>query len=144
MTASSTPHHPFKEGEDEWPEFDAQVLGGNYHGHGPNDLGTDVAIVAEQAGHPLLSGVEPAKWRSTGSLYYTTPVAPGTTVLMTGSIQDRSEPLTWTRTYKDSRIIYTGLGHPDDFQEPPFSKLLINAIFWAMERPVPEDDKSDK
>lgn len=133
-----------KEGQDEWPEFDAQVLGGNYHGHGPNDLGTDVGIVAEQAGHPLLNGIEPAKWHSTGSLYYTTPVAPGTTVLQTGSLEDRSEPLTWTRTYKDSRIIYTGLGHPDDFEEPSFRKLLINAIFWAMDRSAPEQSKSEK
>ncbi len=131
------------EDQDEWPEFDAQILGGNYHGHGSNDLGTDVAHVAEQADHPMLKGVEPAKWHSTGSLYYTAPVASDATVVMTGALGDRTEPLTWTRNYKDARIVYTGLGHPDDFKEPQFHKFLVNTIFWAMNRPVPDSGKSD-
>jgi type 1 glutamine amidotransferase len=126
-----------KVGEAEWPEFDSQVLGGNYHGHGPNDSGTDVAVLAEQAGHPVLEGVKPSQWHSTGSLYYTSPVNPDATVLMTGSHQDRTEPLTWVRQYRASRIVYTGLGHPDDFHQPAFRRLLINAIFYAMDRPVP-------
>ena len=46
-------------GKDEWPEFDAQVLGGHYHNHGPNDLGTDVLNVEKMAEHPILAGVEP-------------------------------------------------------------------------------------
>jgi type 1 glutamine amidotransferase/nicotinamidase-related amidase len=131
-----------KPGEAEWPEFDADVLGGNYHGHGPNPAGTDVAIVPERASHVILAGVEPARWHSTGSLYYTAPIAADATLLMTGALDDRVEPLTWVRTYKGGRVVYTGLGHPDDFQEPPFRKLLVNAIFWAMDRPVPEASKS--
>jgi type 1 glutamine amidotransferase/nicotinamidase-related amidase len=126
-----------EEGQDEWPEFDAQILGGNYNGHGPNDRGTDVASVAEQAGHALLAGVEPAQWHSVGSLYYTAPVKPDATVLMTGSLDERTEPLTWIRADRGGRTVYSGLGHPDDFQQPPFRRLLINAIFWAMQREVP-------
>jgi len=128
-------HEP---GQAEWPEFDHDVLGGSYHGHGGNAGGTDVAIVPERAGHPILAGVEPAKWHSTGSLYYTTPVADDATVLMTGALEDRVEPLTWVREYQGGRVVYTGLGHPDDFQDPQFRRLLVNAIFWAMDRPVPE------
>ncbi len=131
-----------KPGEAEWPEFDAQVLGGNYHGHGPNPAGTDVAVVPEQAGHVILAGVDPAKWHSTGSLYYTSPIADDATLLMTGALDDRVEPLTWVRSYKGGRVCYTGLGHPDDFKDPQFRKLLTNAIFWAMDRPVPEAGKS--
>jgi type 1 glutamine amidotransferase/nicotinamidase-related amidase len=133
-----------QQGQAEWPEFDGQVLGGNYNGHGSNDLGTDVAIVAEEARHPLLDGVEPANWHSTGSLYYTAPVASNATVLMTGSLESRTEPLTWTRTYRGGRIVYSGLGHPDDFQEPPFRQLLVNAIFWAMDRPAPKVGEAEK
>ena len=128
-------HEP---GQDEWPEFDPEVLGGNYHGHGPNPAGTDVAIVPERAGHPILAGVEPAKWHSTGSLYFTSPVAENATVLMTGALEDRVEPLTWVRDYQGGRVVYNGLGHPDDFQDPQFRRLLVNTIFWAMDRPVPE------
>jgi type 1 glutamine amidotransferase len=116
------------------------VQGGNYQGHAANELGTDVSNVPEQAGHPILRGVKPAKWHSTGSLYYTSPVAPDATVLMTGSITDRTEPLTWVREYKGGRVVYSGLGHPDDFEEPPFQQLLVNMIFWGMDRPVPATD----
>jgi type 1 glutamine amidotransferase len=126
------------EGCAEWPEFDAEVLGGNYHGHGPNPAGTDVAVVADKTDHPILAGIEPTSWHSTGSLYYTSPIASDATLLMTGSLDDRVEPLTWFRTYKGGRVLYTGLGHPDDFQDPQFRKLLINAIYWAMDRPVPD------
>lgn len=127
------------EGHVEWPDFDPEVLGGNYHGHGPNPRGTEVAVVEEHANHRLLKGVEPARWHSTGSLYYTSPVADNATVLMTGSLDDRVEPLTWTRRYGEAKIFYSGLGHPDDFQEPPFRQLLVNAVFWAVDRPVPEN-----
>lgn len=130
-------------GQAEWPEFDPQVLGGNYHGHGPNPRGTDVAVVPKRSTHVLLEGVEPHRWHSTGSLYYTAPLAPDTTVLMTGSLDERVEPLTWIRSYRDARIFYSALGHPDDFQKPPFRQLLVNAVFWALERPVPEHLSGD-
>ena len=120
------------EGRAEWRDFDAEVLGGNYNNHGPNDLGTDVAIVEGVEDHPILKGVTPAKWHSTGSLYFVAPTKEDATVLMTGSIPDRTEPLLWTRTYKGGRVVYMGLGHPDDFKEPQFRKLLTNTIFWAM------------
>ncbi|MBN2296862.1 MAG: ThuA domain-containing protein, partial [Pirellulales bacterium] len=136
-------------GNDEWPEFDAEVLGGSYHSHGPNALGTDVANVAEMADHPILAGVKPAKWHSTGSLYYTSPIDKKATLLQTGSAMITSketkkkslvtEPLTWTRTHNGGRVVYTGLGHRDDFEVPQFRKLLLNSIFWAMDRPVTEN-----
>ena len=31
------------------------------------------------------------------------------------------------------KVFYTGLGHPDDFQEPAFRQLLVNAIQWAVD-----------
>ena len=144
LVALRTTSHAFdvkgkaKPGQAEWPELDAQVLGGNYHGHGPNPLGTDVAVVAEAAGHPLLAGIKRQRWHSTGSLYFTSPIAPDAKLLMTGSVGDRVEPLTWARTHKGGRIFYSGLGHPDDFAVPEFRQLLINAIYWAMDRPVPK------
>jgi nicotinamidase-related amidase/type 1 glutamine amidotransferase len=146
LVAMRTASHAFDvrgnapDGCDEWPEFDAEVLGGNYHGHGPNPAGSDVAIVPEVADHPTLTGVEPASWHSTGSLYYTSPIASDATLLMTGSLDDRTEPLTWFRTRKGGRMFYTGLGHPEDFHDPQFRRLLVNAIYWAMDRPVPGDE----
>jgi len=122
-------------GKAEWQEFDAKVLGGNYHGHGPNDLGTEVKNVASAAGHSILNNVSPASWHSTGSLYFVGPIAKDATLLMEGSIKDRTEPLTWIREAGEGhgRVFYTGLGHPDDFKQPAFRQLLVNAIQWSLE-----------
>ncbi len=126
-------------GRAEWPSFDLDVLGGNYHGHGPNPNGTNVATAKGMADHPILAGVKPEQWHSTGSLYFVMPLAKNTTVLQTGSAKDRegidrTEPLTWIRTYKGGRVFFTNLGHWDDFKTPQFHKLLENAIRWAMGR----------
>jgi len=37
----------------------------------------------------------------------------------------------WTRPHGGGRVFYTSLGHPDDFHQPCFLKLLVNALFWA-------------
>jgi type 1 glutamine amidotransferase/nicotinamidase-related amidase len=128
-------------GRAQWPEFDAEVLGGNYHGHGPNAAGSDVCIVAAAADHPVVAGLTPATWHSAGSLYYTAPVREDATVLMTGSAGGRTEPLTWVRSYGAARVCYTALGHPDDFRTAPFRQLLTNAIYWCLDRPVPENER---
>jgi hypothetical protein len=31
------------------------------------------------------------------------------------------------------------MGHPEDFQSEPFQRLVVNAIFWALNRPPPEN-----
>ena len=124
-----------KPGEAEWPEFDAEVLGGNYHGHGPNEPGSDIRILAEKHRHPILAGVEPLQWHSSGSLYNVSPLKDSEAdVLMVGTMGDAAEPITWTREYKGGRVAFTALGHPDDFKQPQFRKLLTNMIFWAMGR----------
>ena len=139
LVALRTASHGFdvrgksKPGEAEWPEFDAQVLGGNYHGHGPNDPGSDIRVLAEKRRHPILVGVEPLEWHSTGSLYNVSPLKdPKADVLMVGTMGDVVEPITWTRQYQGGRVAYTGLGHPDDFEQPQFRRLLTNMVFWAM------------
>jgi len=119
---------------DEWPKFDPEVLGGNYQGH--YDAGPMAAITAAAnvADHPILRGVE-LPLLSSGSLYRPSPLAAGTQLLLVGTIPDQPpEPVAWTNRYKDSRVFYTSLGHPDDFKNPQFRRLLLNAVFWALEK----------
>jgi hypothetical protein len=33
-------------------------------------------------------------------------------------------------------VFYTSLGHIDDFDEPGFRRLLVNAVLWALDRPA--------
>ena len=132
-TRGSTPP-----GHVEWREFDRDVLGGNYTGHYASGPQTTVTATAAQD-HPILSGVK-TPFVSNGSLYETSPLAGSAQLLLTGSIPgQKPEPVAWTNMYKQARIFYTSLGHPDDFGNPQFRRLLINAVFWAMDKPVPKE-----
>jgi type 1 glutamine amidotransferase len=126
------------EGLVQWPSFDREVLGCRYHGHGPNQLGTQLTVDVEAAGHPVLAGVTPSRWHSLGSIYLVKPIDEKAEVLVVGSVLNLTEPVAWTRKYKNARVFYTSLGHRSDFLQPQFNALLIGALHWAMDRPVPE------
>lgn len=117
----------------DWPEFDAQVFGGNYHNHYGNDLKCTAHVV--DMDHPILKGIAREDFPAGGSLYRTAPLKPGATILMTGTIADQpGEPLAWTFVREDGgRSFYTSLGHVDDFQQPVFRQMLTNAIRWTLE-----------
>jgi type 1 glutamine amidotransferase len=115
-----------------WLDLDKEVLGGNYRGHYGEGSETEIKIVESAKDHPLLAGVQP--FRSAGSLYKNEGIAPDTQLLMTGKNPEATEPITWTREYKGGRIFYTSLGHPQDFTEESFRRLLANALFWTAGR----------
>ncbi|GIW80919.1 MAG: hypothetical protein KatS3mg105_2726 [Gemmatales bacterium] len=117
-----------------WPKFDIEVLGCDYRGHGPGKFGTDVAPAPNAHNHPILADVKPLKWHSSGSLYSSESVDKEATILLIGAYRDQRQPIAWTRMYNKSRVFYTSLGHPDDFAQPQFRKMLANAVFWAMKK----------
>lgn len=125
------------EGRAVWPEFDAEVLGGNYTGHYGNkeaqDPRTWVQVSADANAHPLVAGLPTEPWVASSWLYQTAPLAPGTTVLMTGRIAELPpEPLTWTYCNRyGARVFYTSLGHVDDFADSRFRTLLKRGLLWA-------------
>jgi type 1 glutamine amidotransferase len=143
LVALRTSCHAFQAGDArgpglvEWPEFGRDVLGANYRGHTGHDHPTRVRIVPRAVDHPVLAGVTPDRWTTSSWLYKVSPIDPQATVLMTGTWQDTTEPVAWTRRYGKGRVFFTSLGHPDDFRLPQFKRLLINALCWAMDRPVP-------
>ena len=125
------------EGYAEWLKLDPEVLGGNYHGHHGSGPICTVTAAAGANSHPIMAGVK-LPLTSNGSLYEVRPLVESTTRLLVGTIPDQEpEPVAWTNQYKKSRIFYTSLGHPDDFKNTPFRRMLVNAVFWAMNKPVP-------
>jgi type 1 glutamine amidotransferase len=114
----------------DWPEWDAQVIGGaytNHHGAGP------VAhITAAAANDPLLRGVT-VPFESNASLYKVSPLKAGAKPLLMGAIPDKpAEPTAWTFVRADGgRTFFTSLGGPADFKNPSFQQLLHNGIRWA-------------
>jgi type 1 glutamine amidotransferase len=127
-------------GRAQWPDFDPQVIGGHYvnhHGAGPKSA---VTVAPGASGHAVLRGVDAAKLEGNGSLYRVSPLEPGTTPLLIGTIPGKDpEPIAWTHTYgpRQARVFYTSFGHIDDFNEPGFRRLLTNAVLWALGRPAP-------
>jgi type 1 glutamine amidotransferase len=123
-----------------WPEFDRDVLGGDYRGHyGPGQEAM-ISIIPEQAAHPILQGVA-GEFRSKAHLYKNARLAQSAEPLLLGRLSadgPEREFVAWTNRYKKARIFYTSLGSVDDFAEPSFRRLLLNAIFWAMQREVPK------
>jgi nicotinamidase-related amidase/type 1 glutamine amidotransferase len=124
-------------GHAEWAKFDAEVLGGNYRGHHGTGPKTAVAIAPAGEKHPLLTGVPPS-FTASGSLYRVSPLAPPATPLLIGTVPGHPpEPVAWVHPYGKARVFYTSLGHPEDFKDPAFVRLLGNAVLWALDRPIP-------
>ena len=117
-----------------WLELDKLILGGDYSGHYDDGVMTKITVADQASNHPILQGVTLSE--SPSSLYKNPRLAEDTTLLLRGAIPEHTEPLAWTRSYRDARIFYTSLGGPDDFEKPAFRRLLVNALFWTAQRNV--------
>jgi nicotinamidase-related amidase/type 1 glutamine amidotransferase len=133
------------EGYVDWPEFDHEVLGGNYTNHHGNGPKVTVALAEDRASartadHPVLRGVDPAGIVGHGSLYRTGPLSVTATPLLIGTIPGQEpEPVAWVNAPKaGNRVFYTALAQKNDFGQPAFDKLLLNGIYWAAGLEVPE------
>jgi type 1 glutamine amidotransferase len=130
------------EGLDQWRDFDPAILGGNYHGHLGAKIATFAQIDAKRADHPILAGIEGRRFQTYGSLYQVRPLTGTATPLLIGSAygEKETEPVAWTNVSPSGgRVFYTSLGHPYDFGVTQFRTLLRNAIFWAVEKEVPDE-----
>ena len=118
-----------------WQDFDPAVLGGHYtnhHGAGPP---TTITLASGGTKHPILEGISVAGLIGAGSLYKVSPLEKGTTPLLMGAIPGQpTEPVAWTHLYgtNSARVFYTSLGHPDDFKNAEFRRLLANGVAWAV------------
>lgn len=115
-------------GFQKWLEMDKDVLGGDYKGHFGAGV-ADVKLIEKWKDHPILRGVKPFK--TNGSLYKNPNVASDVTVILQGYMGKESEPVAWIRTQDGRRVFYTSLGHPDDFKDENFIRLLTNGLAWA-------------
>ena len=143
---------PCPEGLVEWKTFDREVLGGTYNFYPHGAL--RVTVVPKNAQHPILKGLK-GPYRLRETMYRHWPLAHTARVLLMGTCVDEGpeepryhikpgervpdEPVAWTNRYKGAKIFYTSLGSSRaSFKEPWFRRMVLNAIFWALERPVPE------
>ncbi len=126
------------EGHVEWRTFDPDVLGGHYTGHHANELKPRISMAKGAESHPIMAGVQTPLFGQ-GSLYKTRPLAASAHALLLGEIAGQPvEPVAWVNLTGSSRVFYTSLGHPGDFDNTAFRRLLRNAVFWALNRRPPD------
>jgi type 1 glutamine amidotransferase len=127
------------EGCADWPEFDHEILGGNYNNHYGVGLESLAKIVPAQAGNPVLAGIGSEPFKVTSHLYKNTGLADWVTPLLTAQLVGRPEvePIAWVSAKDRRRVFYTSLGAPEDFAIPQFRRLLLNGTYWALGLPAP-------
>jgi type 1 glutamine amidotransferase len=116
------------------------------HTHYGHTSSTDVTIIPEAAGDPLLTGVDkPFHVRSW--LYQVQPDYPlkGSKWLLMGhSVHSENpkfydNPVAWTGTNSfGAKFFFTTMGHPEDFDQVPFQHLVINALHFVAGKPIPK------
>jgi len=123
-----------------WLEFDRVVLGCQYTGHYGNGGATEVRADANAVGEAILRGVSPGRFSSPSWLYMVGPLAKSARPLLIGKCGDQpEEAVAWVNTYRGGRVFFTSLGHRDDFAIPQFRRLLVNAVRWGLDKPIPRD-----
>ncbi|MDR0560682.1 MAG: cysteine hydrolase family protein [Prevotellaceae bacterium] len=116
----------------QWTELDSDVWGGSYHGHyGHLERGTDISLVPGMENHPLLKGVTP--FNSLNWLYMCAPLrSEKAQVLLTGFNPDKPlEPVLWTN---GNNVIYTSLGHWEDWKIESFRNLMFNSVEYLLKQ----------
>lgn len=126
--------------------FGSDVFGQKWITHHGSQSRTEVAIHAASHAHPILRGVVPFRARSW--LYHVAPLNGEASVLLDGtavgsnktdlSAHPLTQPVAWTRRNKGARVFFTTLGHPEDFAQESMRRLVVNGIYWALGREVPE------
>jgi nicotinamidase-related amidase/type 1 glutamine amidotransferase len=120
----------------DWPEFDNEILGGNYHGHyGRIQEGTEVSIVPGMESHSLLKGVSPEGFTSPGTLYEVRPMkSDNAQVLLLGTIPEKPpEPVLWINRNRYGNVIYTSLGHVEDWENENFQHIISNSVEYLLD-----------
>jgi nicotinamidase-related amidase/type 1 glutamine amidotransferase len=124
---------------DQWPEFDKDVLGGNYQGHyGNMKEGIMFSIAPGMESHPILKGVSPNGFvgpvAPSESLYKNKPLSSeNIQVLLLGTIPGQpSEPVLWINHREKGQVIYTSLGHWDHWKIDGFHNLMVNSVGYLL------------
>ena len=132
-------HHPGTwYGYQDWPELNAQIIGGGARGH---DKIAKYDVKTLQPNHPIMKGV-PATFTVEDELYYINAepakipanTSPITVLAQTSPSQkfNAPHPVVWITSHPTSRVVGLTIGHDERVHDmKPFKTLLINAVKWA-------------
>jgi len=129
-----------------WPWF-SQFMGGiRYLNYIPTFV--DGTVTVEDKSHPAMKGVL-SSFKVLHEEFYTWDKSPRPNVRVLASVDEKSyrpdtkikmgdHPVIWTNEHYKARNIYIFMGHHADlFENPAFTTILTNSIFWAAnEKPL--------
>lgn len=123
-----------------WPWF-SQFLGGiRYTNYIPTFV--DGTVTVEDKSHPAMKGVS-SPFKVLHEEFYTWDKSPRPNVRVLASVDENSyspnttikmgdHPVIWTNEHYKARNIYIFMGHHADlFDNPAFTTIFRNSIFWA-------------
>jgi type 1 glutamine amidotransferase len=121
-----------------WPELNAQIVGGGARGH--DKLGK-YSVIALKPDHPILKNV-PASFEIEDELYYINAepekIPPGTAPIdvlaeTSPSIRfKKPHPVVWITKHDNARIVGLTIGHDERVHDlPAYRTLLTNAVKWV-------------
>ncbi len=128
-----------------WNDFGARDLGAPWIYHYGHEASTDATIVGD---HPILTGVGPA-FHVRSWTYHVRPDYPpkDAQVLVRGRPifpegerggAETVNPIAWTHTHSGGgRVFTTTMGHPEDFSVSDFRRLVVNGVYWCLDREAP-------
>lgn len=117
-------------------DFGKDLFGQKWIHHYGHESTTRVRL--KNPGHPILTGVvtgfDCPSW-----LYHVVPLPDDCHVLASGVALDTKRkvfgaenPVAWTRDQGGRRVFFTTLGHPKDFEDIQFRRMVINGILWSL------------
>ena len=155
-TANHSFKYPREHPRHEWNDgFGRRALGTPYIVHQGGT--TDIKVHEENVGHPIMANVPRKEWVSPGTLYLAR-LEKGCIPLVSGSGKGRARLLkksfgeiqvkefetavvawAWENEW-GGKVFGTSFGHPGDFAEQSFMRMLINSVHWAVDKPLPGPD----
>ncbi len=134
-------------------DFGRRVIGTPYIVHQSGM--THVSVVPKYKSHPIMTHVSETEWESQGTLYLTRleggciPLVTGTGTGKARLLEKRFGPVRVNESESDivawawqnewgGKVFGTSFGHPADFASPGFTRMLLNSVHWAVDRPLPE------
>ena len=159
-TASHAFRYPKGHPRFDWNEgFGTRALGSPYIVHQSGT--TKIEVIEKNATHPIMSKIPKKEWVSQGTLYLAR-LGEGAIPLVEGSGKgkvrvikksfgvvnvkvDETAPVAWAwKNEWGGKVFGTSFGHPGDFAEPSFTRMLVNAVCWSLDKPVPSAETKIK
>jgi len=137
-------------------DFGRRAMGTPYIVH--QTSATQISVVEKSLQHPVMTHVTKTNWVSPGTLYLTrleegcVPLVRGTGEGKVRVVRRSFGTIDVKKTESDvvawawenewgGKVFGTSFGHPGDFAEESFVRMLVNSACWVVDKPLPGADE---